>query len=78
MRKDCRELHRELMGDLGIRGKISDVRYQLRALMNLYAHVLPADVAFDFQGLESALQGAERYASLLADWALALMEEEEK
>lgn len=70
----------ELCGELGIRGKIRDLKYRVKALERDYEPYIPAHMAWDFEGICAALDGAERYVSLLGEalsssWAV---EEEEK
>lgn len=69
----------ELCGELGIRGKIRDLRYRVKMLERDYEPYIPAHMAWDFEGICAALDGAERYVSLLGEalsssWAV---EEEE-
>ena len=70
----------ELCGELGIRGKIRDLKYRVKTLERDYAEYIPDHMAWDFEGVCAALDGAERYVSLLGEtlsteWAV---EEEEK
>lgn len=71
----------ELCGELGVRGKIRDLKYRVQMLKRDYEGYIPAHMAWDFEGVCAALDGAERYVSLLGEalsssWAVEEEEEE--
>lgn len=72
------KLYSELMAETGIRGRLCDVRHELRAIQNCWAHILPHTAAFDFEGLEASILAAERHVALLTDWLFSCEMEDEK